>query len=53
MQRIIGRAGVASSTALRPEKVAIKKDDVPDDRADKPAKRSQKDIDVRWTKKHG
>jgi hypothetical protein len=26
---------------------------VPEDWADKPAKRSQKDTDARWTKKHG
>jgi len=26
---------------------------VPEGWADKPAKRSQKDIDARWTKKHG
>ncbi len=27
--------------------------EVPDDCADKPAKRSQKDVNARWTKKHG
>ena len=37
----------------RAENVAIKAGDVPEGWADKPAKRSQKDVDARWTKKHG
>ena len=37
----------------RDENAAIKKGEVPEDWADKPAKRSQKDLDARWTKKHG
>jgi hypothetical protein len=37
----------------RDENAAIKKGKVPEDWADKPAKRVQKDVDARWTKKHG
>jgi IS5 family transposase len=37
----------------RDENKAIKSGEVPEDWADKPAKRSQKDVDARWTKKHG
>ena len=37
----------------RDENAAIKKREVPEDWADKPAKRCQKDLDARWTKKHG
>jgi len=37
----------------REENVAIKKGEVPEDWADKPAKLAQKDVDARWTKKHG
>ena len=37
----------------RDENAAIKKGAVPEDWADKPAKRCQKDLDARWTKKHG
>ena len=37
----------------RDENKAIKNGEVPEDWADKPAKRSQKDVDARWTKKHG
>ena len=37
----------------RDENKTIKNGDVPKDWADKPAKRSQKDTDARWTKKHG
>jgi len=37
----------------REENKAIKNGEVPEDWADKPAKRSQKDTDARWTKKHG
>jgi len=37
----------------RDENAAIKRGEVPADWADKPAKRSQKDTDARWTKKHG
>ena len=34
----------------RDESKAIKNDEMPEDWADKPAKRSQKDVDARWTK---
>ena len=37
----------------RGENKAIKAGETPEDWADKPAKRSQKDTDARWTKKHG
>lgn len=37
----------------REENATIKSGDVPEDWADKPAKRSQKDVDARWTKKNG
>ncbi|MDP2739213.1 MAG: IS5 family transposase [Pseudorhodobacter sp.] len=37
----------------REENAAIKAGEVPEDWADKPAKLSQKDVDARWTKKHG
>ena len=37
----------------RDENRAIKSGEVPEGWADKPAKRSQKDTDARWTKKHG
>jgi len=37
----------------REESKAIKSGEVPEDCADKPAKRSQKDTDARWTRKHG
>jgi len=37
----------------RDENAAIKRGEVPEDWADKPAKRCQKDVDARWTKKHG
>lgn len=37
----------------RDENKAIKADEMPEGWADKPAKRSQKDTDARWTKKHG
>lgn len=37
----------------RTENKAIKNGEVPEGWADKPAKRSQKDTDARWTKKHG
>lgn len=37
----------------REENATIKSGDVPQDWADKPAKRSQKDVDARWTKKNG
>ncbi len=37
----------------RDENKTIKNGEVPEDWADKPAKRSQKDTDARWTKKHG
>jgi IS5 family transposase len=37
----------------RDENATIKKGEVPEDWANKPAKRVQKDVDARWTKKHG
>jgi IS5 family transposase len=37
----------------RDENAAVKKGEVPEDWADKPAKLAQKDVDARWTKKHG
>ncbi|MHA6327083.1 IS5 family transposase [Roseivivax sp. CAU 1753] len=37
----------------REENKAVKNGEVPEEWADKPAKRSQKDVDARWTKKHG
>ena len=37
----------------RPENASIKADETPEGWADKPAKRSQKDVDARWTQKHG
>ena len=37
----------------RDENKAIKAGETPEDWADKPAMRSQKDVDARWTKKHG
>ena len=37
----------------RDENKTIKSGEVPEDWTDKPAKRSQKDTDARWTKKHG
>jgi len=37
----------------REENAAIKKGEVPENWESKPAKRSQKDEDARWTKKHG
>lgn len=37
----------------REEKKAIKSSETPEDWADKPVKRSQKETDASWTKKHG
>ena len=37
----------------RGENKTIKGGDVPEDWSDKPSRRSQKDVDARWTKKHG
>ncbi len=37
----------------RDDNAKIKAGDIPEDWADKPAKRRQKDTDARWTKKHG
>lgn len=37
----------------RDENTTIKAGDTPEDWASKPAKRCQKDVDARWTKKHG
>ena len=44
---------VPKNRNTREENAAIKSGEVPEDWADKPAKRSQKDMDARWTKKHG
>jgi IS5 family transposase len=44
---------VPKNRNTRDENKAIKNGDTPEDWADKPAKRSQKDMDARWTKKHG
>ncbi len=44
---------VPKNRNTRDENKAIKNGDMPEDWADKPAKRSQKDMDARWTKKHG
>ena len=44
---------VSRNHNTRDENAAIKKGEVPEDWADKPAKRMQKDVDARWTKKHG
>lgn len=44
---------VPKNRNTRGENKAIKNGDVPEDWADKPAKRSQKDMNARWTKKHG
>ena len=37
----------------RDENTAIKAGEVPEDWADKPAKRSQKDVDAGWTRRQG
>ena len=44
---------VPKNRNTRDENKAIKDGDVPEEWADKAAKRSQKDVDARWTKKHG
>ncbi len=44
---------VPTNHNTRAENTAIKAGEVPEDWADKPAKRSQKDVDARWTMKHG
>ena len=44
---------VPVSRNTRDENAAIKQGEVPEDWAERPAKRSQKDTDARWTKKHG
>jgi IS5 family transposase len=44
---------VPKSRNTRDENDAIKRGEEPEGWADKPAKRSQKDVDARWTKKHG
>ena len=44
---------VPSNHNTRNENAAIKNGEVPEDWADKPSKRSQKDVDARWAKKHG
>ncbi|WP_138472699.1 IS5 family transposase [Poseidonocella sp. HB161398] len=43
----------ANAIGSRERANAIKQGEVPEDWSDKPAKRSQKDTDARWTKKHG
>ena len=45
--------GVPKNRNTREENKAIKDGEMPEDWADKPAKRCQKDMDARWTKKHG
>lgn len=61
-QGYIARGGQILDTSIVPvsrnhntrdENKTIKNGEVPEDWADKPAKRSQKDVDARWTKKHG
>ena len=37
----------------RKENAAIKQGNIPEDWSDKPAMKRQKDVDARWTKKHG
>jgi IS5 family transposase len=44
---------VPKNRNTRDENKTIKGGDVPEDWKNKPAKRSQKDLDARWTKKHG
>ena len=44
---------VPKNRNTREENKAIRNGEVPKGWADKPAKRSQKDTDARWTKKHG
>ena len=44
---------VPKNRNTREENKTIKSGEVPEDWADKPAKRSQKDTDARWTRKHG
>jgi len=44
---------VPKNRNTREENAAIKNGEVPEGWADKPAKRSQKDADARWTRKHG
>jgi IS5 family transposase len=39
--------------STRDKNAAIKRDELPGDWADRPTKRCQKDLDARWTKKHG
>jgi IS5 family transposase len=44
---------VPKNRNTRDENKAIKNGDIPEDWDNKPAKRCQKDMDARWTKKHG
>lgn len=44
---------VPTNRNTREENKTIKNGDEPEDWKDKPAKRRQKDVDARWTKKHG
>jgi IS5 family transposase len=44
---------VPKNRNTREENAAIRNGEVPEGWADKPAKRSQKDVHARWTKKHG
>jgi len=44
---------VPKNRNTREENKTIKSGELPEDWKDKPAKRSQKDVDARWTKKHG
>jgi len=44
---------VPKNRNTREENKTIKSGELPEDWKEKPAKRSQKDVDARWTKKHG
>jgi len=44
---------VPKNRNTREENATIKSGELPEDWKDKPAKQSQKDVDARWTKKHG
>jgi transposase, IS5 family len=44
---------VPKNRNTREENKTIKSGELPEDWKDKPAKQSQKDVDARWTKKHG
>ncbi len=44
---------VPKQCSTREENTTVKRGEVPQDREDKPTKLRQKDLDARWTKKHG